>query len=243
MVPESSLITAIHRSLKSPAADVLMYMGDATVNNILKKLESFYGTVMSGDTLLTKFYSEPQLPAEDCAQWAARLENVGYGAVEKDAIESHAIARMLSSRFWAGLRNLDIKNALRGSKTQTIEQLVLQARQLEEEYEGKAHKKAGMHQQQEQQQQQQQQQHTDQSEMKKLLKKMDEMMNTFKQNQKPYVKTHERNTTDPKKPVTCHSCKEEGHMSYSCRQGTDMTCYRYKKVGHVAKGCRNPLNE
>jgi hypothetical protein len=251
---ESSVLSAVHRSLKSPAADVVIHMPDATVHDIITKLQTLYGTVMSGDALLTKIYSEPQGPSEDITQWATRLEDLCYSAADKDAIEKQSIRKMMSSRFWSGLRNPDIKNALRAEKERPIEDLVLQARQLEEEFDGtgRSEKKTGKHYQ--QHEKQHQQQGTDENtQMNQMMKKMDELVNTIKQNNQTAANAHQKRTehkektqqknTEPKKKlVVCHACKEEGHMAFSCRQGTEITCYRCKKTGHIARGCRNHLN-
>ena len=197
------------------------------------------GQTMSGDALLTKVYSEPQRPDEDCAQWATRLEDMCYQAAEKEAIGRKSLAGMVTSRFWGGLRNGDIKNALRANKDMmTIEQLVSQARQLEEEFEQmkeKIKKKPDVH--------IQQQQDTNE-EIRKLMKKMDEVMTTLNQRATPSQQetTQQNNRQRRREPITCRACKEEGHLSYACRQGTAVTCYRCKKVGHIARGCRNTLN-
>ena len=60
IVPDHIAVRAIYRSLKSPAADAVLYEEDADVTQILMKLEALYGLVISGDALMTKVYSEPQ---------------------------------------------------------------------------------------------------------------------------------------------------------------------------------------
>ena len=254
MYAESSVLSAVHRSLKSPAADVVIHMPDASVQEITTKLQTLYGTVMSGDALLTKIYSEPQGPSEDITQWATRLEDLCYSAADKDAIDKQSVKKMLPSRFWAGLRNPDIKNALRADKEKSFEELVLQARQLEEEFgvNVRKEKKAGI-QHQQHGKQQQGNEIEGATQMSQLLKKMDDLMNTFKQNPKSASKPQQKSSEDKdeakqestehkKRRVTCHNCNEEGHLSFSCRKGSDITCYRCKKTGHIARGCRNALN-
>lgn len=113
------LLTGVRKSLRSPAADTLTHMpATANAEDILAKLECVYGTVMPGQTLLKKFWSEPQRnpKEEDCAQWSLRLEGLCYEAAEKKAITYEAVPGMLTVRFWDGLYDERIKNALRPKK-------------------------------------------------------------------------------------------------------------------------------
>ena len=109
---EATILQAIRKSVKTPAADIVRHLGEmATVEEILTKLHSMYGSVLSGESVLQKFYSEPQEATESCAKWAARIEELCFLAIEKKAIDSSAMAEMLKSRFCKGLRDDRIKNA------------------------------------------------------------------------------------------------------------------------------------
>jgi hypothetical protein len=108
-----TILDAMHASLKSPAADLLVTMGaDATVDGILRKFTSRYGTVLPADILTEKFYSTKQ-GEEDCAGWAFLLEDLIYQVEEKGAITHEAVPRMLKSRFWRGLKEKHIQEATR----------------------------------------------------------------------------------------------------------------------------------
>ena len=238
MYPEHQVMAAINRSLKSPAADVMIHTDGQGLQGLLKKMESLYGSVMSGDALMTKVYSEPQRQNEDCAQWATRLEDLCYQAVEKGAVGRQEVSAMISSRFWAGLKNSNIKNALRSSKQQmSTEELVAAARELEEEFGDKTakDKKSGV------QLHQQQEEPSQADQIKQLNKRLDELMATVGKpaitTQHTVAKTNTKATT-----VKCHRCEEDGHFSYGCRQGTDITCYKCNKVGHISRACRTSLN-
>ena len=58
---ENNVLSAIRGSLRSPAADVITHLDqNATLQTLLGKLESVYGTVLSGQALLQKFSVRPR---------------------------------------------------------------------------------------------------------------------------------------------------------------------------------------
>ena len=94
-----------------------------------------YGSVTSHDTLMTKLFSESQKNTETCAQWASRLEEVGYAIAKRDIVMGGCIDQLLASRFWAGLNDPDIKKALWNTREKrSLDELVADARSLEEEF-------------------------------------------------------------------------------------------------------------
>ena len=235
----STVATAVRRSLRSPAADVLTHLGiGATTEDILKKLSSIYGSVQSGDTLLERFYSEPQGHKEKCAQWSCRLEDLIYQAAAKGAIDRSAVPQQLKKRFWSGLKDKRIKDALRHDvETMTFEELLSEACVLEEEYtpaEGKSD--AMLH------------QVTDSDDkMDQLFKQLAKMQSQLDQLQKQQgqQKQQPKQTPKPesggdKKVVVCEKCELKGHLAFGCRKGKNVTCYKCNSEGHVVKACRNP---
>jgi hypothetical protein len=67
----------MRRSLKGSASRVLMRLGpNASVEEILYKLDSVYGIVEEKETLLANFYSARQKENEDVSTWACRLEDL-----------------------------------------------------------------------------------------------------------------------------------------------------------------------
>ena len=51
---EATILKAIRKSIKTPAADIVRYLGEmATVEEILTKLHSMYGSVLSGESVFT----------------------------------------------------------------------------------------------------------------------------------------------------------------------------------------------
>lgn len=230
---DTSILQAIRKSLKTPAADIVRHLGEtASVNDILIKLHRMYGTVLSGEVILQKFYSEPQLINESCAHWAARIEELCYLALEKKAIIASAIPDMLKSRFWNGLQNESIKNATRHVwKTLSFNDLLGEVREAEEEYSASAT-----------QLQQAQHQETKamnkSTELNKVLKMMESIQARLDKLENRSVKTVARNTDSNK----CTICGKEGHLYFGCRKDTDIKCNKCNEVGHIARGCRMVLN-
>ena len=239
-VQGQALLSTMRRSLKSPAADALIHMGDAGFVEIMDKLESLYGTVMSGDTLLTKFFSEPQ--QEDCAQWSTRLEHLCYSAAEKDVVDIESLPKMLASRFWAGLSDGKIKEALRPSKEDLkMDQLVVEARKLEEEF-GSMGKEDKKEDKKKSAVQAQAQQDGLTTRMDELMKTMESMAQSFQHHTRHPSGNSSNSSSTKTRGTTCFQCKEDGHLSFGCRQGSDIECFKCKRKGHISSCCRNRLN-
>lgn len=254
--PEQAIMMTVRQSLKGAAADVVTRMGEnVSAEDILVKFESIYGTVMAGETILERFYSAKQGVEEDCASWSCRLEELAYQALEKEAIAQDEISTMMRSRFWSGLRDSRLKDALRQKKTSIpIEELVKEARGLEEEF--------GLTKQVKEIKPKIHQQQTEEPK-DKMMNQLQEIMNRLLkleenissngnkshtlQNSQPEVRVqqpsrghqgYQRQT----RRITCYSCNKEGHVSQGCRQGTNIECFTCKETGHVSRGCRKHLN-
>ena len=84
---DSTVLEAVRKSLKTPAADVLPHLGvGATLQQLIDKIASIYGSVLSGEALLEKFYCDQQAEGETCAKWSMRLEDSIYQAAQKGAL-------------------------------------------------------------------------------------------------------------------------------------------------------------
>lgn len=224
---ECDIITSVRKSLRSPAADEMIYLGEkATLANILYKLQSLYGTVMSGNTVLEHFYSEPQRVGEPCTKWSTRLEDLCHVAVEKGVVSRESMPTMLRDRFWAGLRDLQIKNALRHRKDSlNFEEIVIEARTLEEEFGNQNAVQVHV----------QQGQQTEPT-LQALVKKVEELEGMIKKRQS------RAQMKQRKEPLTCNDCGIPGHLSFGCRKNTGIECHRCKQKGHLSKSCRVHLN-
>ena len=71
---EEMLTRLVRRSLKGEASQIVISLGpEATVGDIVDKLEGFYGTVESGAVLLQQVYSSKQAANESITAYSARL--------------------------------------------------------------------------------------------------------------------------------------------------------------------------
>jgi hypothetical protein len=240
----STALSAVRKSLRSPASDIITHLGkEADLDTIISKLKSVYGTVYSGQTLLQKFYAGTQKD-ESCGQWACRLECLAYDAEEKKMVTRSAVSGMLKAQFWAGLKDPRIKCALCYRKNEiSFEDLVIEAREIEEEYKSdseeaevsKVKLKAKV-------------QQTKPSEMEELLTQMKQISMRMEKVEGQLNRPQSSQQSRPRRregPMKCDRCQMEGHLSFGCRQGTSVTCYKCGQPGHISRSCRSssqPLN-
>ena len=93
---------------------MLIPLGElAIVDQILEKLEGFYGIVSSGATLMQTFYSDYQKKSESIVAYGTRLEQTLSRAVTYGHLELSAKDSILRSKFWTGLRSQTLKNSTR----------------------------------------------------------------------------------------------------------------------------------
>ena len=94
----------IRRSLRGDAAKVAMRLGpEATLDQLLNKLEGNYGLSIQHDRLMEEFYSAKQQANEDVTTWANRLEDLLYKASRQKLVRPEDINDKLCSMFWSGL--------------------------------------------------------------------------------------------------------------------------------------------
>ncbi|XP_053391393.1 trichohyalin-like [Mercenaria mercenaria] len=111
---EDILRQAVRNSLSGNTKRILLTLGtDVSTREIVDKLETIYGNVRSGESVLGEFYQSKQGKDETIAEWGIRLESMLQIALEKNQIHKSQKDEMLRSRFWRYLYNDDLKNATR----------------------------------------------------------------------------------------------------------------------------------
>lgn len=132
----SSILQAVRKSLKGEAARVVMRLGvSATVAQILEKLESVYGIVDAGETILAQFYAAKQGVEENVSTWAFRLEGLLDKAKEVGQIVDRDVDEMLRSRFWMGLRHgLRQTSRHKYDTVPSFDKLRVEIRKIEQEF-------------------------------------------------------------------------------------------------------------
>ena len=87
MYSEATIGQAIRKSLKGQAKKVLLPMGsDATVDQIIQRLEGVFGNVATPMSILQEFYSVYQKQGETVASWGLRLEEILQRAIDKGQV-------------------------------------------------------------------------------------------------------------------------------------------------------------
>ena len=101
---DTVIATALKKSLRGDAASVVRRMGlNASIDDIMTKLEGIFGTVEDSESLLSTFYSAQQLPDEKVSIWGCRLEDLLDRALQDQAVSRKSIYDMLKVTFWSGL--------------------------------------------------------------------------------------------------------------------------------------------
>ncbi|XP_070538315.1 uncharacterized protein [Ptychodera flava] len=104
--PPEALTPAVRRSLKGHAAGVLTTMRrDATVEQIIKKLEGSFGEMEDGAALLERFYRDSrQRDDETAVEFGDRLERAIHTVKRHGGIRESAIDEALMTVFWRNLK-------------------------------------------------------------------------------------------------------------------------------------------
>ena len=113
-LPESVLLHSIRASLRGAARELLVPMGeDASVDEVLEKLDGFYGNVSTAETIIQSFYNDFQKERECVASFGSRLEQTLSRAIRYGHMELSAKDSMLRSKFWTGLKSQQLRNSTR----------------------------------------------------------------------------------------------------------------------------------
>ena len=143
MFPEYMVSQSIRNSLKVPARNTLLTLGPrASSEEILHKLESVFGNVASGQSIMQEFYTAVQQPDENVTMWSLRLEEILQRVAEKSSISAEQKNVMLRERFWRSLHSTELQNATQVYYHQTKDFEELRRKVRAEEYERFTHKKA-----------------------------------------------------------------------------------------------------
>ncbi len=107
---ESYPFSYIRKSLRGEARRLTMRC--ATTQKVLRKLETFYGSVDDGVMLLQKFYSCKQKKGEVARTFYHRLEDLLHRAKDKGEIAEPQASHKMREVFWKGLASANIKATL-----------------------------------------------------------------------------------------------------------------------------------
>lgn len=140
--PEHIILQALRNSLKGTARSMLVSLGEgASVNDVLTKLDGFYGTVSTCEILMQSFYNDYQKENESIVSFASRIEETLIKAINRGHLDISAKDSMLRSKFWTGLKSQELRNSTRhhydGKKN--FQSLLMEIRKVEQEETNKVH--------------------------------------------------------------------------------------------------------
>lgn len=232
---ENIILQAIRRSLRSTPADVLTWMGEsATVDDILHKLEGLYGTVLSGEALIQKFYSERMLPDESVTSWGCRLEEILSQAVALGKVEPPSMNGMLKAKFWSDLSDDRLKNATR-HKVDMIDsftQLCMEVRAVEQELKERDGKRSSKP------VRQGQSQAIQESTNKKGDGKQDELLAMIRSLTQKVDRLEEKVNNQRRLPLDNPRVHQIQPRPTDSSVKGEIVCFRCGHTGHVKQGCR-----
>ncbi|VDH97527.1 Hypothetical predicted protein [Mytilus galloprovincialis] len=133
---KEAILNAVRRSLRGEAGYAAMRLDlDASVEEVIHKLDSIYGNVDKKEELLAEFYGSRQKEDETVTSWSCRLESLMGQAVERGIVGRQDVDGMLHSMLWTGLRT-SLKD-ISGHKYDTIKKfdsLRVALRQIENDH-------------------------------------------------------------------------------------------------------------
>ena len=110
--PDYIITQTIRNSLKGQARKVLSTLDPLTDSiGILSKLESLFGNVASGLSVLQEFFTAAQREDESVTTWGLRIEEILQRAIVKGEVTPERKNHLLKDKFWRSLHSLDLKIA------------------------------------------------------------------------------------------------------------------------------------
>ena len=115
--PERLVQNAIYKSLKGPAFDLAMSLGEnASVAVLLSEMESQFGQASNPDALMQNFFSISQEPKERVTTFALRLRSAmdTLKRLQPDVMTADESTRWMTQRFYFGLKE-KLRDGIRSS--------------------------------------------------------------------------------------------------------------------------------
>ena len=137
---ETVVAQSARRSLRGEAGKVAMRLGpDANIKQLMEKMESVFGTVERGESIIEEFYSATQRKSENTMEWSCRLEEIYSKAVAKGVAKREEANEKLKSRFWNGLHQwLRDITGYKYDRIEEFDELRKEVRLVEKEHDKKA---------------------------------------------------------------------------------------------------------
>lgn len=232
-VSRSSIWQAVHKSVKGLAAEVVMHLGkDVSLETLVAKFDILFGSTKTLEQLLQQFYAAEQSETESITAWGCNLQNLLSDIKKKSGFTYEMLQEMIRNKFWTGLNNKHIKEALRHryDNNTPFEELLRQARIVESET---SHKTSGM---------------SAAQQVESSDKKLDEVLKLVRSFDGRLKNVESRQQKFPEKGTSVSSFKQASAPSDKNRdrfRGRYGVCHRCGDPGHIRPACpelRDHLN-
>ena len=265
---ESVIARAIRNSTKGEAARVIMRLGpDASVSDIIYKLESIFGKIETKASVLAEFFSAKQKEDDDVASWGCRLEDLMNKAIGMKEVKPSQANDMLRNMFYEGmLPSLQDITGHIFDKCTDFDELRRAIRRKEEEVSKRKAPTTGHVKSVKTAEAQ-----SNLEELKAMVQKLSEDMNMMKRDMHEGKPTSSSQSTTPQQPYYRGNDRGSGYRPrgnrpyyrgqgrgyYGQQQGytpqyeepqwneedsKDPICFRCGQEGHLAIGCRVRLD-
>ena len=268
--PEQIML-GIRHTTRGTAADIVRRLGTGvTIDDVLKKFNSTFGTIESKRSVLRKIYSCTQ-GTDSVKKYASRLEDYFAQGVELGAMRK-GDDDLLKELLYQGLKvDLKLQAQYKYETIHDYDRFKIELRSLEEEMnKPEEAKPKPCH---------ATQRHEEYSEMGQLkdtvkalqerIKHLEKEKNSPTVEQQPIYLGNRgyrrgryrggnqggrgRGQYTPKRPIAintfrgaCHRCGERGHMAKDCPveyRDENIVCHRCGEKGHYAKECKADYKE
>lgn len=236
---------AVRKSLRGEAGRIAMRLGiNASVEEIVAKMDSIYGIIDNKEILLAQFYSARQKEDETVSDWSCRLEDLLNKAIQKGEVNKKDANKMLCTMFYNGLRPaLKDISGHKYDQIHNFDELRVALRIIEQDHIpvmskpiNKMHATTSKD--------------TDMKELKGIVQQLAADVKSLKDkasrpqqpSQPPFHRYHEdhyqrqqfqqqrrfqptppsnNRHTQPRQDITCWNCGQPGHIAVGCRVRTD----------------------
>ena len=256
------IIHAVRHSLREEAGRIAMRLGtDASVQQIIQKLDSVYGNVEKKEELMAEFYGARQRPDEDVSTWSCRLEDIIGKATERGLVTQKETDAMLHAMLWTGLKpSLKDISAHKYDTIKDFDGLRVALRQIEKDHAQRETTKTqtakaitpG---------------NSEVAELKTMIRQLTEKVNKIEEKQdsqtrggnqqfgnrpwknrgnqwqhntkpKPHQQQQQPQYQQQQQPQYQQQQQQQGTTQQNRAYRKDIQCYRCGQYGHIARGCR-----
>lgn len=260
---ENQILLGIRRSVRGEPGDIVRRLGiEATLDDVVTKLNSTYGFIDTREMVLKKFYSCTQQAGEKLTSFASRLEELFAQACDLKALR-RTDSEVLKQVLYQGLQK-DLKQmaTYHCNTVDDYDRFKIELRKMEADL-GSGEKKpckpaVNTH------------ADSELSEVKELLKKLNDRIDKIEKNKEEdsskrpqnsqykysgkgrqfsyksgdidrsrgrgkYTRPTGRGTFMPN--PNCFTCNEKGHLARDCPLKNIPRCFNCNKPGHFARNC------